>query len=62
MDLAIRLSSGQTLDRPPQIFLAVSLWIILLSGGALWLFGRSVYHVGASNVLFGYFGYLVARG
>jgi membrane associated rhomboid family serine protease len=45
-----------------RLFLAVSLWIILLSGGALWLFGRSAYHVGASSVLFGYFGYLVARG
>jgi len=42
-----------------RIFLAVSLWIILLSGGALWLLGRSAYHVGASSVLFGYFGYLV---
>jgi membrane associated rhomboid family serine protease len=45
-----------------RIFLAVSLWIMLLSGAALWLFGRSAYHVGASSVLFGYFGYLVARG
>ena len=45
-----------------RIFLAVSLYIILLSGAALWLLGRSAYHVGASSVLFGYFGYLVARG
>jgi len=45
-----------------RIFFAVSLWIILLSGAALWLLGRSAYHVGASSVLFGYFGYLVARG
>ena len=45
-----------------RLFVAVSLWIILLSGTALWLFGRSAYHVGASSVLFGYFGYLVARG
>src|SRR5262249_46517344 len=37
-------------------FLTVSLWIILLSGAALWLFGRAAYHVGASSVLFGYFG------
>jgi membrane associated rhomboid family serine protease len=35
---------------------------MLLSGAALWLLGRSAYHVGASSVLFGYFGYLVARG
>jgi membrane associated rhomboid family serine protease len=45
-----------------RTFLTVSLWIILLSGTALWLFGRSAYHVGASSVLFGYFGYLVTRG
>jgi membrane associated rhomboid family serine protease len=45
-----------------RLFLTVSLWIILLSGTALWLLGRSAYHVGASSVLFGYFGYLVARG
>src|SRR5215510_13145474 len=45
-----------------RTFLIVSLWIILLSGAALWLLGRSAYHVGASSVLFGYFGYLVARG
>jgi membrane associated rhomboid family serine protease len=45
-----------------RLFLAVSFWIILLSGAALWLLGRSAYHVGASSVIFGYFGYLVARG
>jgi membrane associated rhomboid family serine protease len=51
-----------------RIFVTVSLWIIFLSGAALWLFGRSeyygrpAYHVGASMVIFGYFGYLVARG
>ena len=45
-----------------RLFVAVSLWITLLSGTALWLFGRSAYHVRASSVLFGYFGYLVARG
>src|SRR5215470_9209585 len=35
-----------------RVFLAVSFWIILLSGGAVWLLGRSAYHVGASSVLF----------
>jgi membrane associated rhomboid family serine protease len=45
-----------------RIFLAVSFWIILMSGAGLWLLGRPAYHVGASSVLFGYFGYLLARG
>lgn len=44
-----------------QIFLEISIIIILASGTALWLFGRSSYHVGASGLIFGYFGYLVLR-
>jgi membrane associated rhomboid family serine protease len=53
---------GLVILRGTRLFLTVSLWITLLSGAALWLLGRSAYHVGASSVLFGYFGYLVARG
>jgi membrane associated rhomboid family serine protease len=44
-----------------QIFFEISIIIILVSGTALWLFGRSSYHVGASGLIFGYFGYLVLR-
>jgi membrane associated rhomboid family serine protease len=43
-------------------YLLVSLWIILLSGILVWLFGRSASHVGASGVIYGYFGYLVLAG
>jgi membrane associated rhomboid family serine protease len=46
----------------PRVFLEVSLLIILVSGAGVWLFGRSGYHVGASGLIFGYFGFLVARG
>lgn len=46
----------------PRVFLEVSLLIILVSGLGVWLVGRSGYHVGASGLIFGYFGYLVARG
>ena len=28
----------------------------------MWLLGRSAVHIGASGLVFGYFGYLVARG
>ena len=45
-----------------RILLVVSPWIMLLSGTALWLLGRSACQVGASSVLLGYFGYLVVRG
>jgi membrane associated rhomboid family serine protease len=44
-----------------QMFFEISIIIILVSGTALWLFGRSSYHVGASGLIFGYFGYLVLR-
>ncbi len=45
----------------PRVFLEVSVFIILLSGIGTWLLGRSAYHVGASGLIFGYFGFLVAR-
>ncbi len=44
-----------------QMFFEITIIIILVSGTALWLFGRSSYHVGASGLIFGYFGYLVLR-
>jgi membrane associated rhomboid family serine protease len=44
-----------------QSFFEVSIIIIFASGIALWLFGRLSYHVGASGLIFGYFGYLVLR-
>jgi membrane associated rhomboid family serine protease len=43
-------------------FLGVSLFIILLGGLGVWIFGRHAQHVGASGLIFGYFGYLLARG
>ena len=37
--------------------------VITLAGGALlWMIGRPSYHVGASLLIFGYFGYLLAKG
>lgn len=38
----------------------VSVSVILLGGFALWVVGRDGVHLGASMVVFGYFGYLVA--
>ena len=47
-----------TRDRFPW----VSVLIVLLSGCALWVVGRSATHIGASGLVFGYFGYTIARG
>ncbi|WP_340679137.1 rhomboid family intramembrane serine protease [Paraglaciecola sp.] len=43
-------------------YLLVSIWIIILSGMLVWLFGRSASHVGASGLIYGYFGYIVLAG
>ena len=48
--------------RGSQKLVGVSLFIIVVGGMAVWLLGRSVIHVGASGLVFGYFGYLVASG
>ena len=53
---------GLIITRGIREFLEVSLFIILAGGGCLWLFGRTSYHVGASGLIFGYFGFIVARG
>ena len=43
-------------------FLLVTVFIILAGGAGVWVAGRSVLHIGASGLVFGYFGYLAARG
>ncbi len=48
--------------RGARAFVSVSVFVILCGGAALWLFGRASYHIGASGLIFGYFGCLVARG
>jgi membrane associated rhomboid family serine protease len=35
--------------------------VIGLGGGLVWLFGSSAIHIGASGLVFGWFGFLVAR-
>lgn len=43
-------------------FFLLSAHIIIVSGILLWIFGRAGYHVGASGLLYGYFGYLLLAG
>ena len=43
------------------IFLMVTAFIVFVGGFALWVAGREAIHVGASGLIFGYVGYLIAR-
>ena len=43
-------------------FVLVTMGITIMAGILLWLFARPAIHVGASGLIFGYFGYLVAVG
>lgn len=43
-------------------FFIVTAITMLVSGVGVWLFGSTGFHVGASGVIFGYLGFLLARG
>lgn len=43
-------------------YFLVTFFVVLVGGGAVWLFGRNAVHVGASGVIFGYFGFLLLAG
>lgn len=43
-------------------FIMVTLLSTLLGGLGTWLFASNGYHIGASGVVFGYLGFLLARG
>ncbi|GKY90062.1 hypothetical protein STA1M1_39310 [Sinisalibacter aestuarii] len=45
-----------------RALLAVNAVVIGLGGGLVWLFGSSAIHIGASGLIFGWFGFLIARG
>lgn len=45
-----------------QDFLIVTAFVIVLGGMATWALGRPGDHVGASALVFGYFGFLIGRG
>ena len=43
-------------------FISVTLGVMLLTGILVWIFGREAFHLGASGVVYGYFGYLLFAG
>ena len=46
--------------RNPGEFVGVTIGGIVLSGGLLWVLGRNAYHIGASALIFCFFGYLAS--
>ncbi|PWK62907.1 membrane associated rhomboid family serine protease [Roseicyclus mahoneyensis] len=53
---------GLLLATTTRALLAVNALVIGLGGGLVWLFASSAIHIGASGLVFGWFGFLVARG
>ena len=43
-------------------FLGATVFIVLAGGALTWVFARSGSHIGASGLVFGYFGFLVGQG
>ena len=53
---------GMVAGRGAVYYLTTTLAVAVLGGLGLWVFGRSAAHIGASGLIFGYFGFLVGRG
>lgn len=45
-----------------RVALASSAMIVGIGGFGVWFFGNSAIHIGASGLIFGWFGFLLARG
>ncbi len=52
---------GLTLMAGRGRFWEATILIVLLSGALVWVFARGAYHIGASGLVFGYFGILLGR-
>ena len=52
---------GLTLMAGRDRFWQATILIVLLSGALVWVFARGAYHIGASGLVFGYFGILLGR-
>lgn len=54
--------SALVLIGSPRYYLITTALIVVIAGLLLWLLGRAGFHVGASGLIFGYFGFLLGRG
>ena len=56
------LLGGMVSLRGQVNFWGVTIAVAIVGGLGVWLMGRNAFHIGASGLVFGYFGYLVALG
>jgi membrane associated rhomboid family serine protease len=61
-NLPFSILGGFVMLQGKKTFLEASLLIIVLGGAGVWLLGLSAVHVGASGLIFGYFGFLLTHG
>ena len=60
--LPLLVLGGFVALRGTRTLTALSLFVVVLGGLLVWIVGRPAVHIGASGLVFGYFGYLVAQG
>jgi membrane associated rhomboid family serine protease len=60
--LPLLILGGFVALRGTKTLIGVSLFVVVLGGLLVWLVGRPAIHIGASGLVFGYFGYLLAQG
>ena len=46
--------------RGPRLYFKITLMVWLIAGLGVWLLGRPAVHLGASGLIFGYFGFILA--
>ena len=56
---SLLILGGMVVIRGGAYYLTTTFPIVVLGGLGLWLLGRDAAHIGASGLLFGYFGFLV---
>lgn len=60
--IGVLVFGGLVILRSTAHFWTVTLIGALASGAGTWLFGRPALHIGASGIIFAYFGYLLLTG
>jgi membrane associated rhomboid family serine protease len=56
------LMGGLLVATATRALVAVNVVIVALGGALVWVFGSFGFHIGASGLVFGWFGFLCARG